>query len=273
MTVDETLMPRAARRLLEAALGNVDPSDLDIARAASPGGGAHSILESAADADLVVVGSRGLGAVQRWLLGSVATQVLHHAPGPVAVIPAADGKESSTTIATLDRAHHRRDVAAEDVRMQRRRRAQRRRDRVKASASARPRHVVGARRSLSRRRRCRSPSAGRRAPDGASLEPRPVARHTTDERRPPTTSPPTRSMLHLLLLSEQLHCSLVGRTSMLANTDVHVTREAHVARQRRERILFVSSRCSGVCWGALKGARGGGRRVVLGPGVTDPKRR
>ena len=90
MTVDETLMPRAARRLLEAALGNVDTSDLDIARVASPGGGAHSILESVADADLVVVGSRGLGAVQRWLLGSVATQVLHHAPGPVAVIPAAD---------------------------------------------------------------------------------------------------------------------------------------------------------------------------------------
>ena len=37
-------------------------------------------------ADLVVVGARGLGAVGRFLLGSVSTAVLHAAPGAVAVV-------------------------------------------------------------------------------------------------------------------------------------------------------------------------------------------
>ena len=47
-------------------------------------------LDSTAEADLVVVGSRGGGTVQRLLLGSAATQVVHHAPRPVAVIPSID---------------------------------------------------------------------------------------------------------------------------------------------------------------------------------------
>ena len=87
MTMDPTLMPRAARRLLDAALEQVDTTGLDVAPVSSPGGGAHALLDCASDADLVVVGSRGLGSLQRLLLGSVATQVVHHAPGPVAVIP------------------------------------------------------------------------------------------------------------------------------------------------------------------------------------------
>ena len=37
-------------------------------------------------ADLVIVGSRGLGATKRALLGSVSTSVIHHAPGDVLVV-------------------------------------------------------------------------------------------------------------------------------------------------------------------------------------------
>jgi nucleotide-binding universal stress UspA family protein len=47
---------------------------------------ARQLLEMAATADLVVVGSRGLGAVRRLLLGTVSEKVLQHAPCPVLIV-------------------------------------------------------------------------------------------------------------------------------------------------------------------------------------------
>lgn len=38
------------------------------------------------DADLIVVGSRGLGAVTRFVLGSVSDRIVHHAPCDVLVV-------------------------------------------------------------------------------------------------------------------------------------------------------------------------------------------
>jgi nucleotide-binding universal stress UspA family protein len=45
-------------------------------------------VAEARGSDVVVVGSRGRGAVRRALLGSVSTHVVHHAPCPVMVIRA-----------------------------------------------------------------------------------------------------------------------------------------------------------------------------------------
>ena len=48
---------------------------------------AEELLSATADADMIVVGSRGAGGFKRLLLGSVSTQVTHHAHCPVVVIP------------------------------------------------------------------------------------------------------------------------------------------------------------------------------------------
>jgi nucleotide-binding universal stress UspA family protein len=48
---------------------------------------AEALLEAAVDADLLVVGSRGADGFNRLVMGSVSTQVTHHAPCPVVVIP------------------------------------------------------------------------------------------------------------------------------------------------------------------------------------------
>lgn len=49
---------------------------------------ADEILSAARDADMVVVGSRGAGGFHKLLMGSVSSQVTHHARCPVVVIPA-----------------------------------------------------------------------------------------------------------------------------------------------------------------------------------------
>ena len=47
----------------------------------------EEILNAAADADMVVVGSRGAGGFKQLLMGSVSSQVTHHAHCPVVVVP------------------------------------------------------------------------------------------------------------------------------------------------------------------------------------------
>jgi nucleotide-binding universal stress UspA family protein len=48
---------------------------------------AETLLHAAEGADMLVVGTRGSGGFERLLLGSVSTQVIHHASCPVVVIP------------------------------------------------------------------------------------------------------------------------------------------------------------------------------------------
>jgi nucleotide-binding universal stress UspA family protein len=47
----------------------------------------EELLRAAEDADLLVMGSRGAGGFSRLLMGSVSSQVTHHARCPIVLIP------------------------------------------------------------------------------------------------------------------------------------------------------------------------------------------
>lgn len=49
---------------------------------------AEELLDAAAGADMVVVGSRGAGGFKKLRLGSVSSHLAHHAHCPVVIIPA-----------------------------------------------------------------------------------------------------------------------------------------------------------------------------------------
>jgi nucleotide-binding universal stress UspA family protein len=60
----------------------------DVVTVVEPGDPAHVLLETAEQqgADLVVVGSKGMAAASRFLLGSVPNRISHHAPCDVIIV-------------------------------------------------------------------------------------------------------------------------------------------------------------------------------------------
>jgi nucleotide-binding universal stress UspA family protein len=68
-----------------AEIGESQPASVQVK--ASSGLPAQALIEASQDADLVVVGSRGVGGFTSLLLGSISNQVAHHAACPVVIVP------------------------------------------------------------------------------------------------------------------------------------------------------------------------------------------
>jgi nucleotide-binding universal stress UspA family protein len=91
LDVDESAVEKARHAAEEtvakaaAQLGESQPASVTV-RAVN-GFAAQELIEASRDADLLVVGSRGLGGFARLLLGSISDQVMHHAHCPVVVVP------------------------------------------------------------------------------------------------------------------------------------------------------------------------------------------
>ncbi|WP_123024453.1 universal stress protein [Mycolicibacterium stellerae] len=73
-----------ARQVVADAVPEAD--GLQVESHIVPGVAAPKLVDMSNDADMIVVGCRGLGGVARLLLGSVSSGLIHHAHCPVAVI-------------------------------------------------------------------------------------------------------------------------------------------------------------------------------------------
>ena len=69
-----------------AALGDHQPASITVT--AVNGFPAETLVSASATSDLLVVGSRGGGGFGSLVMGSIASQVVHHAKCPVVVVPA-----------------------------------------------------------------------------------------------------------------------------------------------------------------------------------------
>jgi nucleotide-binding universal stress UspA family protein len=89
LVLDPADFERVAKEQLERALAAVDlaPVTAGVQRSTPCHQPAAALIDAAKGAELVVVGARGLGGFAGLLLGSTSSQLVHHAPCPVVVVP------------------------------------------------------------------------------------------------------------------------------------------------------------------------------------------
>ena len=93
LPVDQTKIADEARNRLDTAVeavlrgGGDELRRVPLVREVVEGTPARALLEYSAGADLLVVGSRGLGGFRDLLLGSVSTQLAHHSRCPLVIVP------------------------------------------------------------------------------------------------------------------------------------------------------------------------------------------
>jgi nucleotide-binding universal stress UspA family protein len=78
-----------AEEIVRAALARIPNDDVEVEALSVEGSAANALVEQAAGAELLVVGTRGRGTTKRLLMGSVSSDVARYAPCPVTIVPLA----------------------------------------------------------------------------------------------------------------------------------------------------------------------------------------
>lgn len=88
-----------AQKTLHTSLGDAEPSDVrtEVQRSAV----AATLINASRNAQMVVVGSRGMGGIGRVVLGSVSSGLVHHAHCPVAIVHESEAHEPDRTSPVL----------------------------------------------------------------------------------------------------------------------------------------------------------------------------
>jgi nucleotide-binding universal stress UspA family protein len=92
VTTSDTMAPDpagGARTVLARCLSDVDTEGLEVHPLLVEGRPVPSLVRAAAEADLLVVGSRGRSGIAAVILGSVSSACVHYATCPVVVVPPA----------------------------------------------------------------------------------------------------------------------------------------------------------------------------------------
>lgn len=80
---------KAAHEALEREIEGANAGlGVTVERVVAEGPAADAVLDASKDAELVVVGTRGHGALASIVLGSTSQHVIRHAQSPVVVVPA-----------------------------------------------------------------------------------------------------------------------------------------------------------------------------------------
>ena len=87
-SLDEESVRKAVRELVNKAATEAGEPVPDVTVTVTTGNPAEELVRASRGADMLVVGSHGRGGFASLLLGSVSSQVVHHAACPVVVIRA-----------------------------------------------------------------------------------------------------------------------------------------------------------------------------------------
>jgi nucleotide-binding universal stress UspA family protein len=84
---DPELARKALQEFVDKVANEIGETGPGVTVSVSAGDPAEELVKASRDADMLVVGSRGSGGFARLLMGSVSSQVTHHAACPVVIIP------------------------------------------------------------------------------------------------------------------------------------------------------------------------------------------